>query len=52
MDECIVIFGVPKRLRSDRGNHFEIEVCAEICAKAGIEHKLGSPERPESQVQV
>ena len=52
LDEWVAIFGVPKRLRSDRGRHFVNDVFEEICSRTGIEHKLGSPEHPESQAQV
>ena len=52
MDHWIAIFGVPERLRSDRGKHFVAEIFEGICAKTGIKHKLGSPEHPQSQAQV
>lgn len=52
MDRWVSMFGVPKRLRSDRGPHFIAEVFEGMCKAAGIKQKLGSPEHPESQAQV
>ena len=52
MERWICTFGMPKRIRSDRGPHFAAEVFRELCIRAGITHKMGSPEHPESQAQV
>ena len=46
------LFGMPKKLRSDRGKHFVAEVFKELCSRMGISQKLGSPEHPQSQAQV
>ena len=43
---------MPSILRSDRGRHFTAEVFEELCRMLGIDHKMGSPEHPESQGQV
>ena len=48
----LAIFGMPKRIRSDRGSHFTAEIFKELWRSAGIKHKLGSPEHPQSQGQV
>ena len=52
MDRWVSLFGIPKSLRSDRGPHFIAEVFERMCTIAGIKHKLGSPEHPQSQAQV
>ena len=48
----LAIFGMPQRIRSDRGTHFTAEIFEELWKSAGIKHKLGSPEHPQSQGQV
>ena len=52
MGRWISLFGVPQRLRSDRGPHFIAEVFKDLCTRIGIKQKLGSPEHPQSQAQV
>jgi transposase InsO family protein len=52
MGRWLCLFGMPKTMRSDRGPHFIAEVFEELCRRAGIRHKLGSPEHPQSQGQV
>ena len=52
MGRWVSLFGVPERLRSDRGPHFIAEVFKELCTRIGIRQKLGSPEHPQSQAQV
>ena len=52
MERWICTFGMPKRIRSDRGPHFVAEVFRELCIRVGITHKMGSPEHPESQAQL
>ena len=46
------LFGMSKKLRSDRGKQFVAEVFKELCSRMGISQKLGSPEHPQSQAQV
>ena len=46
------LFGMPERLRSDRGKHFVADVFKGLCIRMGINQKLGSPEHPQSQAQV
>jgi hypothetical protein len=48
----LATFGMPSRLRSDRGTHFTAEVFKELCSITGIKQKHGSPEHPQSQGQV
>lgn len=48
----LACFGLPKKVRSDRGSHFTAEVFKGLCTNAGIKHKFGSPEHPQSQGQV
>ena len=48
----LAIFGMPKKIRSDRGSHFTAEIFEDLWKSAGIKHKLGSPEHPQSQGQV
>ena len=52
MERWLCLFGMPKTIRSDRGRHFTAEVFEELCKMLNIDHKMGSPEHPESQGQV
>ena len=51
-ERWLCLFGMPRSMRSDRGQHFVAEVFEELCRRSGIKHKLGSPEHPQSQGQV
>ena len=52
VERWISLFGIPEKMRSDRGPHFIAEVFEELCKRVGIRHKLGSPGHPQSQGQV
>ena len=52
VERWISLFGIPEKIRSDRGPHFIAEVFEELCKRVGIRHKLGSPGHPQSQEQV
>ncbi len=51
-EEWLCKHGPPSIIQSDRGTHFAAEVFKEMCALAGIRHKMGAPGHAHSQGQV
>ena len=52
MNQWVCLFGAPCTINTDRGTHFTAEVFQALCRIAEIDHKLGAPKHPESQVKV
>jgi len=42
------LFGVPKRIRSDRGSQFTAQICSDLAAMLGLEHHLIVPYHPQA----
>ncbi len=49
IDVWITEHGVPHRLSTDGGSHFDNEAIANICRELEVEHHIGTSHHPESQ---